>query len=74
MSVIARVATPSVGEVEGAVHTVYTRGRWTARDLPGERRVRVLRRVADLLEKNAELFEEFLVLNTGKTRQQARGK
>ncbi|RFA93048.1 NADP-dependent glyceraldehyde-3-phosphate dehydrogenase [Pyrobaculum aerophilum] len=74
MSVLAKVATPSPRELEETVNVVYTKGRWAARDLPGERRVRVLRRAAELLEKNSELFEEVLVLNAGKTRPQAKGE
>lgn len=74
MSILAKVAMPSSEEVEEVVATVYVKGRWAARDLPGERRVRILRRASELLEKNAELFEEVLVINAGKTRPQAKGE
>lgn len=74
MSVMAKVASPSLQELEEAVEVVYAKGRWAARDLPGEKRIKILRNAADLMEKNAELYEEVLVLNAGKTRAQARGE
>ncbi len=73
-SLIAKLAKPGWGEIEEGLNLVYTTGRWRIRDIPGERRLQILSRIAQLMEENAEDFVETLVLNAGKTRRQAWGE
>ncbi|BAN90588.1 NADP-dependent glyceraldehyde-3-phosphate dehydrogenase [Aeropyrum camini] len=73
-SIIAKVSRLDAGAIEKGVDVVYRLGRRRIRDIPGEKRLNILSRIADLLEKNAGDFEEVLIVNAGKTRKQAAGE
>jgi len=73
-SVIARVPKLSWSDVEPVLSRVYGKGRWAVRDTPGDRRLRVLSRMADVMESVKEDFVEVLMLNAGKTRRHAEGE
>lgn len=73
-SVIAEVSRPTSDAIDRALETVYRVGRWRVRDMPGERRLEVLSRIADLMEEHSEELANILVYNAGKTRSQAYGE
>jgi glyceraldehyde-3-phosphate dehydrogenase [NAD(P)+] len=74
LSVIARI--PKVGreKIEQTIDTLYSRGRWMVRDVPGEKRLEIYHRAADLLEKCRADFVDVLVKNAGKTQPAANGE
>lgn len=73
-SIIAYAPKVSMKYIDKALDTVYRKGRWEIRDTPGYKRLRILQRIADLMEQHAEAFIEALVYNAGKTYPQARGE
>lgn len=74
LSVIGRVPKLSWSDVDRALDKVYRVGRWSVRDLPGWRRLEILEKIGDLIEKYREDFVNLLIVNTGKTRSQAQGE
>ena len=74
LSVIAKVSKLDWHYVDGALAKVYSRGRWSVRDMPGERRIEVLESAAQKLEELKEDFVRALQVNAGKTRSQALGE
>lgn len=74
LSVIGRVPKLSWNDVDRALDKVYRVGRWSVRDLPGWRRLEILEKIGDLIEKYREDFVNLLIVNTGKTRSQAQGE
>jgi glyceraldehyde-3-phosphate dehydrogenase [NAD(P)+] len=74
LSLIAKVSKVNWTYVDKALDKVYKVGRWSARDLPGWRRLEILERVAQKLEELKEDFVNILILNAGKTRSQAIGE
>ncbi|MEM1683378.1 MAG: NADP-dependent glyceraldehyde-3-phosphate dehydrogenase [Ignisphaera sp.] len=74
LSVIGRVPKLSWSDVDRALDKVYRVGRWSVRDLPGWRRLEILEKIGDLIEKYREDFVNLLIINTGKTRSQAQGE
>lgn len=72
--VIAEVPRLTWREVDSVLDTVYRVGRWQIRDTPGWRRLEILEKVADLLEQYKEDMVNVLVINSGKTRNQALGE
>ncbi len=73
-SQIAGFYRPDWDAVDAAVERVFRKGRWAARNTPGEERVKIIQRIADLMEECIEDLIEVLVLNTGKTYKAARGE
>jgi len=73
-SVIARVPRVRWDLVDRALDMLKSRGRWSIRDTPGWKRVELLNRVADVMEKHRDVFVEALIVNTGKTKSQALGE
>ncbi|MGC9097077.1 MAG: NADP-dependent glyceraldehyde-3-phosphate dehydrogenase [Infirmifilum sp.] len=73
-SVIAEVPKLSWEQADRALGLVYEKGRWQVRDTPGWRRLELLERLADLMERHREDLELSLVVNAGKTRAEARGE
>ncbi|MEM4624186.1 MAG: aldehyde dehydrogenase family protein [Thermosphaera sp.] len=73
-SKIAFAPVSSFETIDESLGLLYDKGRWSIRDTPGFKRVRIAQRIADLLEQHAEAFVEALVYNSGKTYQQARGE
>jgi NAD-dependent aldehyde dehydrogenases len=53
---------------------LHLKGRWSARDLPGRKRVEILSSIAKTLEECKEDFIKALMINAGKTRAQAQGE
>jgi len=74
LSIIAKVPKLSWSEVDAIVQRVYSAGRWSIRDVPGWKRLEILEKVADLMEKHRDSLVEVLVINSGKTRAQAIGE
>ena len=70
-SLVARVVKPTWDLVDRALETISSYGRWSVRDLPGEKRLEILERIASLMEDAAEDLAEALMATAGKTRKQA---
>jgi len=73
-SLIARVSKPDWSLVEDSLSMVREVGRWRVRELPGDERLEIIFKTADLLESRIDDFTEVLVVNAGKLRSQARGE
>lgn len=65
-SLVAKVSVPDWDAVDRALDLVYTKGRWSIRNIPGERRLRIIERIADLMEEHREEFVETLIVDAGK--------
>jgi len=74
LGVIARVGRVGSARIQAMLETIFEKGRWEVRDIPGERRLEVYHRTADLLEKNLVDFASTLIVNAGKTRPAAEGE
>lgn len=74
LSVVARVGRVKPKHIEKMVQTVFQKGRWDVRDLPGEKRLEVYHKTADLLERYRDDVAGTLVVNAGKTRPAAEGE
>ncbi len=73
-SKIAGFFKPDAESIEQTLERIYTKGRLDARNIPGEERIKILQKIADLLEEHSDEMVEILVLNTGKTWKAARGE
>ncbi len=73
-SLIALVSIPDKRHVEEALKQLYEKGRWIVRDIPGDRRLEQLERLAEQLSMHREDIVEALVVDAGKTYSQARGE
>jgi glyceraldehyde-3-phosphate dehydrogenase [NAD(P)+] len=71
---IAKVPLLTKSEIEEVLNVIYLKGRWSIRDTPGEKRLSIFHKVADLLEEVREELAEILVLNNGKLRAAAIGE
>ena len=74
LSTIARVPRLPPDLTDKVLDVVYREGRWSIRDMPGERRIEVFMKAADLLDKYRDDFVDVLVNNAGKTRASASGE
>ncbi len=74
LGVIARVGRVKPSRIEKMLESVFEKGRWEVRDIPGEKRLEIYHKTADLLEKHKDDFVETLVVNAGKTRPAAEGE
>jgi glyceraldehyde-3-phosphate dehydrogenase [NAD(P)+] len=74
LNVIARVGKVWSKQIEKMLDSIFERGRWEVRDIPGEKRLEIYHKTADLLERYKEDFVETLVVNAGKTRPAAQGE
>lgn len=74
LSVIAGFYVPSWDSIDKTLDKVYRVGRWAARNTPGEKRVRILEKLADLMEKHRDELAETLVVNAGKPLRSAYGE
>ncbi|BBD73169.1 hypothetical protein HS1genome_1558 [Sulfodiicoccus acidiphilus] len=73
-SIFAKVPRVN-GEVASKVLSLaYSKGRREMRDTPGEKRLAIYHKVADLLEELKDDFVDVLIVNNGKTRQAALGE
>ncbi|HLI46705.1 MAG TPA: NADP-dependent glyceraldehyde-3-phosphate dehydrogenase [Geobacterales bacterium] len=74
LNIIARVTKLKEETVNKAIEFAYNKGRWAIRDTPGEKRLRIFNKIADLLEEHREDFIEALVVGNAKTRAAANGE
>ncbi|QGR20433.1 NADP-dependent glyceraldehyde-3-phosphate dehydrogenase [Stygiolobus azoricus] len=74
LEVYARVPKLNYEMVDMALQTLYTKGRWEIRDMPGEKRLKVFHTLASLLEKFRQDFVDVLVIGNGKTPSAANGE
>ncbi len=73
-SIIARIPRLEWNTIDEGLRTLYEKGRWVIRDTPGEKRLNILYKIADLMEEHKEDLVNALVINAGKTRKQALGE
>ncbi len=73
-SIIARIPRLDWSIIDEGLRILYEKGRWVIRDTPGEKRLNILYRIADLMEEHKEDLVNALVINAGKTRKQALGE
>lgn len=71
---IARVHLLGSEEAREGLRVLYEKGRWEARNTPGEKRLRILNRLARILEESIEDFVNALVLDAGKPLHGAEGE
>ena len=71
---IAGVYVPGDEAVERGLDTVYRMGRYRARNTPGERRLGIISRIADIMEEYLDFLSQLLVVNAGKPVRAARGE
>ncbi|MFP3265665.1 MAG: NADP-dependent glyceraldehyde-3-phosphate dehydrogenase [Acidilobus sp.] len=74
LRVAAATARPSAQRGLSVLDRVYSVGRRSIRDMPGEERVEVFERAADALEGAREDLVNILIINAGKTRRAAEGE
>lgn len=74
LSLIARIPKVEKEEVERTLETLHAKGRRIVRDVPGERRLEVYHKAADILDQNRSDFVDVLVKNAGKTIPAANGE
>ncbi|MCE4614591.1 MAG: aldehyde dehydrogenase family protein [Desulfurococcales archaeon] len=73
-SVIAGIYELDYDESLKALRNLYEKGRWNARNTPGSKRLGILQRLADLMEKHKQELIDALVLNSGKPIKAAKGE
>ncbi|MEM0260278.1 MAG: NADP-dependent glyceraldehyde-3-phosphate dehydrogenase [Sulfolobales archaeon] len=73
-SIIARISKLSPEMIESVIDKIYRSGRWSARNLPGYKRLEVFKKAADMLREYQDQLVEVLVLNAGKTIPAAKGE
>ncbi|MDT7873642.1 MAG: NADP-dependent glyceraldehyde-3-phosphate dehydrogenase [Sulfolobaceae archaeon] len=74
LEVYAKVPKLNYEIVDMALQTLYRKGRWEIRDMPGEKRLKVFHTLASLLEKFRQDFVNVLVIGNGKTPSAANGE
>ncbi|BFI75984.1 NADP-dependent glyceraldehyde-3-phosphate dehydrogenase [Sulfurisphaera ohwakuensis] len=74
LTVYARVPKLNYEMVDNTLSTLYSKGRWAIRDLPGEKRLKIYHTLADLIDKYREDFVEVLMIGNGKTKSAAQGE
>ncbi|MFP3347137.1 MAG: NADP-dependent glyceraldehyde-3-phosphate dehydrogenase [Sulfolobaceae archaeon] len=74
LEVYAKVPKLNYEMVDMALETLYRKGRWEIRDIPGEKRLKVFHTLASLLEKFRQDFVNVLVIGNGKTPSAANGE
>lgn len=73
-SLLAKVPRLGFDAISKALETMYVDGRFDIRDTPGEKRLEIYHKAADLLLKFKDSFIDMLVLNNGKTYPAAEGE
>ncbi len=73
-SPLAKVPRLGFDAISKALETMYVDGRFDIRDTPGEKRLEIYHKAADLLLKFKDSFIDVLVLNKGKTYPAAEGE
>jgi len=74
LEVYAKVPKLNYEMVDMTLQTLYRKGRWEIRDMPGEKRLKVFHTLASLLEKFRQDFVNVLVIGNGKTPSAANGE
>ncbi|MFP3170970.1 MAG: NADP-dependent glyceraldehyde-3-phosphate dehydrogenase [Sulfolobaceae archaeon] len=74
LEVYAKVPKLNYEMVDMALQTLYRKGRWEIRDMPGEKRLKVFHTLASLMEKFRQDFVNVLVIGNGKTPSAANGE
>ncbi|MEJ2771973.1 MULTISPECIES: NADP-dependent glyceraldehyde-3-phosphate dehydrogenase [unclassified Stygiolobus] len=74
LEVYVKVPKLNYEMVDMALQTLYRKGRWEIRDMPGEKRLKVFHTLASLLEKFRQDFVNVLVIGNGKTPSAANGE
>ncbi|QKQ99063.1 aldehyde dehydrogenase family protein [Metallosphaera tengchongensis] len=74
LSVYCKVPRLPKEMVDHAIDKVFQTGRWAVRDFPGEKRLEVFHKMAELLNKFRDDLVEVLVIGNGKTRASANGE
>ncbi|MEM1939413.1 MAG: NADP-dependent glyceraldehyde-3-phosphate dehydrogenase [Acidilobaceae archaeon] len=73
-SIIARVSIPDWEAIDRTLDLVYVKGRWSIRNTPGEKRLKIIDKIADLMEEHKDEFIETLIVDAGKPVRHARGE
>lgn len=73
-SIIAKVSVPDWSSIDRSLDLIYVKGRWSIRNTPGERRLKIIEKMADIIEENKEYFINALIVNAGKTVKHAKGE
>lgn len=73
-SLLAKVPRLDFQAIDAALQRMHDEGRFDIRDTPGEKRLEIYHRAADLLLKFKDYFVDVLVLNNGKTYPAAEGE
>lgn len=73
-NVIAKVSVPDWSSIDRSLELTYVKGRWVIRNTPGEKRLRIIEKIADIIEENKEYFVNALIVNAGKPQRHARGE
>jgi len=74
MSVVASVPQLTYEDIDKALDIIYRVGRWKIRETPGWKRLEIMEKIADYMEKYKDDLVESLIINAGKTKSQARGE
>ncbi|AAY79646.1 NADP-dependent glyceraldehyde-3-phosphate dehydrogenase [Sulfolobus acidocaldarius] len=74
LEVYARVPRLNYEMIDSVIANIHYKGRWEIRDIPGEKRLKLYDRIANLLDKYREDFIQVLVVGNGKTVSSARGE
>lgn len=71
---IAKIPQLTWEQIDGTLEETYRVGKWNIRETPGDKRLDIVNKIADLMEENKEDFVRVLIENSGKTRKQAEGE
>ncbi|BCU70179.1 NADP-dependent glyceraldehyde-3-phosphate dehydrogenase [Stygiolobus caldivivus] len=74
LEVFARVPRLNYEMVDLTLQTIHNKGKWEIRDMPGEKRLEVFHKIAELLDKFRQDFVNVLVIGNGKTPSAANGE
>jgi len=73
-NVFSRVSIISVDTATKALEDLYKKGRWEARNTPGEKRLNILEKASQLMKENFDDLVNALVIDAGKTYTAAKGE
>lgn len=74
LNIIARIPKLHWNQIDNTIDLIYKKGRWSIRDTPGEKRLKIYERMASLIDKFREDFVNVLIINNGKTKAAAEGE
>jgi glyceraldehyde-3-phosphate dehydrogenase [NAD(P)+] len=73
-TIIAKVPKIPYELASETLDKLYKNGRWSARNLPGHKRLQIFQKAAELLREYKDILKEILILNAGKTISGAEGE